>query len=152
MKVSIEKRSIFDEDSKVLLSELNGILIDITGDDGTINFSPKDVENDESAFLVAYLDETPVGCGAIRKISNDVAEIKRIYARKNNAGIGRKIVGALEDTARSIGYKKILLETRIQNKHAITFYEMLGYKHCEAYGKYIGKQNAYCFEKELANE
>ena len=22
----------------------------------------------------------------------------------------------------------------------------------KAYGKYIGKQNAYCFEKELANE
>lgn len=67
MNISIVEKSIFDEDSKVLLEELNRVLTDITGDDGTANFSPIDVENEESLFLVAYLDGLPTGCGAYGK-------------------------------------------------------------------------------------
>ena len=45
-------------------------------------------------------------CFAVFRFDSENSR-KGIYARKNNAGIGRKIVGALEDTARSIGYKKM---------------------------------------------
>jgi len=147
--LEIIEKSIYDEDSQTLLGELNSILTVITGDDGTVNFSPQDVENDDSAFLVAYLDGNPTGCGAIRKISDDTAEVKRIYARKNTAGVGREIISALEEKAKKLGYKKLLLETRVQNTHAIEFYNSVGYTHCEAFGKYVGKPNSYCFTKDI---
>lgn len=145
--IYITEKSILDKDAQILICELNSVLKEITGADGTASFSFSDVETEESAFLIAYIDEKPTGCGAFRKISNDVAEIKRVYARRNNVGIGSKIVEALEDKARNLGYKKIVLETRVQNKRAIEFYKKLGYQQCDAYGKYIGKSYAYCFEK-----
>src|SRR4051794_12253445 len=39
----------------------------------------KEVAEGHGAFLVAYLDGRPVGCGAVRRIAASVAEIKRMY-------------------------------------------------------------------------
>lgn len=85
----------------------------------------------------------------LRKLSDDVAETKRIYAKPNCVGIGRAIIKKLEAKAVDFGYCKILLETRKQNTHAIKFYDKCGYVHCETYGKYRTNDNAYYFEKNL---
>lgn len=145
----IIESDIDSDDGKLLISELNQILIQITGEDGTIHFHKEDTKVENAVFLIAYLDDIPYGCGALRKISNDTAEIKRIYARKNTIGIGRAIVRRLEERAQKFGYRYLLLETRVQNTHAIQFYESCGYVHCDSYGVYKGKDNAYCFSKSL---
>ncbi|MBO5451078.1 MAG: GNAT family N-acetyltransferase [Lachnospiraceae bacterium] len=145
----IIETSIDNPDAKDLILELNHRLYQITGDDGTTSFHTEDVKTEKSLFLIAYLDGVPYGCGALRKISDNTAEIKRVYARRNNAGVGRAIINQLEEKAIEFGYTKILLETRKQNEHAIHFYTLCGYLPCPAYGKYCGKENAYCFEKEL---
>lgn len=145
----IIESDIDSDDGKVLISELNQVLIQIIGDDGTIHFHKEDTRKENTVFLIAYLDEIPYGCGALRKISNDTGEIKRIYARKNTDGIGRAIVHRLEEKAQEFGYQQLLLETRVQNTHAIQFYENCGYMHCDSYGVYQGKDNSYCFSKSL---
>lgn len=147
--ISMKEVPIQSSDAIMLISELNQRLLQITGDDGTSNFHAEDVDHDKSVFLIAYLDGIPYGCGALRKLSENTAEIKRVYARKNKVGIGRAIVGKLEERAKEFGYHKLLLETRKQNIHAIQFYSSCGYINCSAYGPYIGKENAYCFEKDL---
>lgn len=147
--VCIIERDINCEDARILLDELNSVLTVITGDDGTSNFKADDTRMDKSVFVIAYFDNVPCGCGAIRKMSETTAEIKRIYARKNEHGVGYKVVSALEEKARQFGYNRLLLETRVQNVHAIDFYHKMGYIHCEPYGRYVGKENAYCFEKEI---
>ena len=145
----IIEASIDSPDAKVLISELGKQLTQITGDDGTANFHSEDVKEEKSVFLIAYLDGIPYGCGALRNLSNDTAEIKRVYARKNKTGVGRSILCKLEEKAKEFGYSKLLLETRKQNTHAIQFYNKCGYVHCSAHGNYCGKENAYCFEKYL---
>lgn len=147
--LEIIETSIDSPDGNELISELNQRLIQITGDDGTINFHTEDTKVDGSTFLIAYLDGIPYGCGALRKISEDIAEVKRIYARKNKVGVGRAIICRLEEKAIEFGYHKLLLETRIQNSHTIQFYNECGYAHCAAYGNYCGNKNSYCFEKLL---
>lgn len=147
--VTIRPESIESEDAKTLIGELNQILTVIVGEDGSANFSNTDVEKERSVFLIARVDEKPYGCGALRMLSGDTAEIKRVYARKNQLGIGSRILRELEQQAAGFGYKKLLLETRVQNVNARNFYEKNGYRHCEAYGKYIGNKNSYCYCKEL---
>lgn len=147
--LQIVETSIDNPDASVLISELNQSLVQITGDDGTKNFHTEDVRTEKSSFLIAYLDGVPYGCGALRRISDDTAEIKRVYARKNQSGIGRAILLRLEEKASKLGYTKLLLETRKQNEHAIQFYTLCGYIPCSAYGRYRGKENACCFEKKL---
>ncbi|MGN0479351.1 MAG: GNAT family N-acetyltransferase [Hominenteromicrobium sp.] len=148
-EIRIAETDIEDADAQTLIAELNAVLTEITGDDGTAHFSSADVQTAGSVFLVAYLDGVPYGCGAIRPVSERVAEVKRVYARKNTCGIGRRIVLKLEEKAGLLGYGKLVLETRVQNKHAIDFYSQLGFRRCAAYGKYVGNSNAYCFEKRL---
>lgn len=145
----IVEASIDNPDARELISELNQRLVQITGDDGTANFHTEDIKTDKSSFLIAYLDGIPYGCGALRRISDDTAEIKRVYARRNKVGVGRAVLYKLEEKAIELGYSKLLLETRKQNEHAIQFYDQCGYVHCSAYGNYCGKENAYCFEKQL---
>lgn len=95
------------------------------------------------------MDNTPVGCGAIRKIDADTAEIKRVYARKGRIGIGKAIVEFLEKKASSMGYKTAVLETRKINNAAVSFYSKLGYNVVPNYGKYKDSDESICISKTL---
>ena len=148
--ISIHETDINSADAKELLGELNAKLTVIPGDDGTVHFKNKDVTTSRSVFLVAYMNDMPYGCGALRELSDDTAEVKRVYARSNSIGIGSRILKALEENAQKMGYQKLLLETRVQNTTAISFYNRNGYQHCENYGVYVGETHSYCFRKTLS--
>jgi GNAT superfamily N-acetyltransferase len=80
------------------------------------SFAPADALAPHSAFLVAYIDGQPVGCGALRRIDSERAEIKRMYvlpvARRQ--GVGRAILRDLEHLAVEFGYGAVRLETGTQ--------------------------------------
>ena len=130
-----------------LLNELSQQLFEITGNDGRQSFAEDDVLMPGSIFLVAEMDGHPVGCGAVRPVSTKVCEIKRMYARFPGMGIGAKILDALERFALDFGYEEIWLETRKVNQRAVNFYLTHGYTIRENYGKYIGREEAVCFQK-----
>ena len=90
-----------------------------------------------------------VGCGAIRPLSNEVAELKRMYSKYNRKGIGKGVFVYLENKAIELGYKEIWLETRRLNYEACTFYIKNNYKEISNYGKYIGNEKATCFGKKF---
>src|SRR4051794_12361118 len=66
------------------------------------------------AFLVAYLDGTPVGCGAVKHPpSASAAEVKRMWvaAPARGLGLGRRLLEELEGRARAAGASSARLET-----------------------------------------
>lgn len=140
---------IGSQDARELISELNEKLKEITGNDGSSHFASKQMDDVNSAFLIAYISGVPYGCGAIRQMSENSAEIKRVYARENTCGVGTLIVKALEKKALEYGYNTLYLETRAINTNAIAFYEKNGYVRCPNYGVYEGKDYAVCFTKTL---
>jgi len=101
--------------------------------------------------VVAYEDEQPVGCGAIKELSPIAMEVKRMYTtpQYRGKGIATHILGELEAWARSLGYKKCMLETGKRQPEAIELYKKNGYKIIPNYGQYVGVENSVCFEKEL---
>ena len=141
--------AINSADAVELLCELNQILQQMTGDNGARHFQEADVEQGRSTFLVGYIDGKPYACGALREFSPTCGELKRIYARKNSAGMGQHILKALESEARKYHYQRLVLETRIQNHHAIQFYEKNGFSLCPNYGIYKDCKNACCFQKDV---
>ncbi len=147
--IEIRESRIDSPDAIVLINELNETLKKITGDDGTIHFNSKDVEQARSSFLVGYLSGMPVCCGAIREIDGTHCEVKRIYARKNSEHMGSRLIKALEEKAAGFGYDTMLLETRVQNEHAISFYKNNGYSKCKNFGVYVENENSYCMEKVI---
>lgn len=101
--------------------------------------------------IVAYLNKKPVGCGAFKEFNNNSVEIKRMYTctETRSQGVASKILEALENWAKQLGYKKCILETGIRQIEAVQFYKKSNYKIIENYGQYANMENSLCFEKEL---
>lgn len=102
--------------------------------------------------VVAYEDEIPIGCGAIKEFSADSMEVKRMYTSPNGRkkGIATAIIKELEGWAKELGYTKCVLETGKRQYDAIALYQKVGYQIIPNYGQYIGIENSICFEKDLA--
>lgn len=101
--------------------------------------------------VVAYDQETPIGCGALREYSKDVMEIKRMFVPLHNRGkgIASFVLSALEIWCKELDIKKCILETGKNQPEAIALYKKNLYNIIPNFGKYKGVENSVCFEKEL---
>jgi Acetyltransferases len=145
----IKRADINSDEARILIDELSAELQTITGNSGRASFHDADINNPRSLFVVAMEQDVAVGCGAFREISDDTAEIKRMYAKKKSVGVGGKILAYLEEQAKEFGYSKVVLETRKCNEKAVSFYQRHGYGVIKNYGKYVEMPEAVCFEKIL---
>jgi putative acetyltransferase len=120
-------------------------------DDGSSNSRPEDVCIPRSEFLIGRLESRPVACGAIRPLEYDVGEVKRIYVTPDVRGRGlpRRLLAALEDAARSMGYVTLRLETGNRQPEVIRLYESAGYHRIDPYGTNVDDHRSVCFEKRL---
>jgi len=103
--------------------------------------------------VVAFENERPIGCGAIKEYSTDTVEIKRMYTVPNSRGkgIATRVLTALEQWATELNYKKCILETGKKQPEAIRLYKKNGYQLIQNYGQYAGIENSVCFEKEITH-
>jgi ribosomal protein S18 acetylase RimI-like enzyme len=85
-------------------------------------------------------------------MTDEVCEIKRMYAKHRGQRIGSEILHRLEKYAQEYGYKEIWLETRKVNENAVRFYLQQGYRIRDNYGKYVDRSEAVCFEKGIAEK
>jgi GNAT superfamily N-acetyltransferase len=147
LSVGLEEAHSFE--AIQLMRELSEKLKEITGETGEKSFNIDEMNNSRSLFAICRYQGKPIGCGALHPINETTAELKRLYSRKNGIGVGSIILHYLEQEAINLNYSKIRLETRKINKKAIQFYESKGYICIPNYGRYIGRTDAICFEKNL---
>jgi DNA-binding MarR family transcriptional regulator/GNAT superfamily N-acetyltransferase len=100
-------------------------------------------------FFLARLDGRPVGCGALIRLSADEGEIKRMWTAPEARGLGvaRRIIAAIETTAREAGVTTLRLDTNRALKEAQALYRKLGFVEIARYN-----DNPYAdhwFEKRL---
>ncbi|RZK92017.1 MAG: GNAT family N-acetyltransferase [Pedobacter sp.] len=103
--------------------------------------------------VVAYQNETPVACGAIKTFSDTAAEVKRMFVHPDyrKQGIAAKILSELEHWAEELGFGEYVLETGKKQPEAIALYQKVGYQITPNYGQYIGIDNSVCMAKSLQN-
>lgn len=137
-------------DAAAMLDELSEVLSAITGSSGRSSFDVNDVRVANACFVVARDDGgKALGCGAFRPLEGNIAEVKRMYSRRSMPGVGSAILSFLEVEALKSGFAVLRLETRLVNQNAVTFYERRGYSRIPNFGKYVGRNEAVCFEKRL---
>lgn len=86
-------------------------------------------------FLVATLHGDPVGCGALKLHTDSTADVKRMWVASSvrGLGLGRRLLGELEDQAHANGIHTLRLETNRGLTEAIGLYRTAGYREVEAF-------------------
>ena len=87
----------------------------------------------DAAWLVAYRDGEPVGCGGLRTLGSGIGEIKRMFvtASARGGGIGRRLLHALEERAVQAGHTHVRLLATPMLSEAMALYEAEGYTEIE---------------------
>jgi GNAT superfamily N-acetyltransferase len=153
--VDIRRTTIASPDAARLIAALNAELTMAFPEPGATHFalSDREVVAGEGAFLIVYLDDVAAGCGAVRRLDEATAEIKRMYVDPavRGRGLGRALVEALEREARRIGASRIVLETGTRLAPAIKLYEAMGYSRIPLFGEYLSSPDtSLCFGKSFA--
>ena len=153
MTITVTTENPHDAICQQMIAELSAELGAIYGGDGSALFAPDDVTGPHAAFVVAWLDGEPVGCGALRPMKQDAtsAEIKRMFVRRasRGRGISRHILTALETLAADKGYHAVQLETGTLQLEAIGLYESAGYRRIGCYEPYTSDPLSICYEKRF---
>lgn len=148
--IELKRTSSKDADFIQLVHELDTYLAAADGEDHDFYHQFNGIANLKHV-VVAYLDNKPVGCGAIKSFDDDKMEVKRMYTRPDarGKGIAGLVLLELETWSGELGATACILETGINQVEAIQFYGKMGYLGVENYGQYVGVENSFCFEKLL---
>ena len=112
----------------------------------------------QGCFLLGTLEGEPVAMGGwrMRPELDDVvggrsAEVKRMYVADSarRQGHARRVLGALERTARGAGAELLVLETGTMQPEAIALYEASGFTPTVAFGHYADSELSRYYAKRL---
>jgi GNAT superfamily N-acetyltransferase len=119
-----------------------------SGDDTPVEVA--DFTPPNGVFLVADDGAGLVGCAGWRRHGAD-AELKRMYTAPaaRGRGLGRRMLAAVEASARAAGCLRLVLETGDRQPEAIALYESAGYSRIPDFGYYKDYPDVLSFAKAL---
>jgi len=96
---------------------------------------PGEYAEPNGCFLLAFHEDVPAGCVALRRRSEKVSEMKRLYVKPDyrGKGLGRALVDELIKEAREKGYHLMRLDTHPWMKEAEELYKSVGFYEIEPY-------------------
>lgn len=146
MLIKLIKNRIYDAITEQDISEVRKLFSEYAeslnfnlcfqGFDEELNTLPGKYSPPDGFILLAEYNGKIAGCIALRKLKNDICEMKRLFVRPKfrGLGLGKKLCDELISRAKITGYKKIRLDTiRKQMKNAIKLYKSYGFYEIPAY-------------------
>lgn len=103
--------------------------------------------------FVIYDNELPIGCAAFKNYEDGIAEVKRVFVRKEyrGQGLSKLLMEQVEKSAKEQGYKTLILETGKPLTQAIGLYTSIGYHVIDNYGQYKNMPLSVCMSKNIVN-
>jgi putative acetyltransferase len=133
-----------------LVKELDGYL-QIQNGEAHPFFAPLNALDDIKYVVLVFENNEAAGCGAMKVITPDTMEIKRMYvpSEKRGRGIGSLVLKGLEQWAHELGFNTCILETGQHMKDAVHLYTKNGYTIIPKYGPYVNVPDSVCFAKQI---
>lgn len=90
----------------------------------------KDMRRPRGSFIVAMSDTLPIGCVGLKGTDHGYAEIKRLWVASSarGLGLGRRLMDAAEDRARTLGIALLRLDTNSALPEAGQLYRTTGWR------------------------
>jgi GNAT superfamily N-acetyltransferase len=153
MELSVVPEPFDSAEARRLVAALDAHLSSIYTPDQRFgpNLRPEQLAPGLGVFLVARDGGRAVGCGALRRLDERTAEVKRMYVEpvERGRGVGAAILDRLESAALDLGVHRLVLETGIHQAEAIGLYRRAGFRPVPCWGEYAGTPTSVCFEKEI---
>jgi GNAT superfamily N-acetyltransferase len=117
-------RNLFHE-----YAEAIGTDLEYQGFSGELAALPSPYMPPRGALLIAHVEAEVAGCVAMRPLTEEVAEMKRLYVRSGfrGFGLGRRLVDAVVNIALGMGYRELRLDTLASMGSAHALYLRLGF-------------------------
>ena len=111
---------------------------------------PGEYARPDGCIILAEEGAETAGCAALRKLSKEICEMKRMFVRPGSRGkgLGRKLAEAIISEAKKIGYKRMRLDTVASLKEANALYKSLGFQEIGPY-RHNPLKGAVFLEKTL---
>ena len=123
----------------------------VGGEENRAQDIPYNLLADIHKVIVAYDQDTPIGCAAFKRYDETHAEVKRVYvcAEYRGMGIAKKLMELLENLAKEQGYTGFVLETGEPLAAAMKLYRSIGYQVIPNFGQYKDMPESVCMKKML---
>jgi len=133
----VTEGEMIEEIRKLFLEYARSLEIDLDFQDfeTELNTLPGKYQPPDGALILALVEGREAGCIALRKISKDICEMKRLYVRDEyrGLGLGKKLVGMIIDEAVNKNYQYMRLDTLPTMKSAQSLYLSFGFYDIEPY-------------------
>src|SRR5262249_25661062 len=99
---------------------------------------PKGYEPPQGIYLLAYVDNKAAGTVALKRLDNDICEMKRLFVspKFRGIGLGKLLAERIIDEAKKFGYTKMRLDnSRSVMAKAVLLYKSLGFYEIEPYNQ-----------------
>src|SRR6202165_3149559 len=138
--ISISAEPFDSPDAQRLIAALDAGLAELYPPEQRFgpNLKAQHLEGGRGTFLVARDGGRAVGCGAIRLIDDETAEVKRMYVEpdQRGKGVGRAVLASLEAAARRLRAQRLVLETGTNSPEAPALYGSAGFTQIGCWGEY----------------
>lgn len=130
-------QDMIEEVKQVFLEYAQSLEVDLTFQNFEEEFKglPGKYTPPDGILILVLVDGKGAGCIALRKILEDICEMKRLYVRNDyrGLGIGKKLVNMIIEEARKLNYSYIRLDTLPTMKRAQELYTSFGFYDIESY-------------------
>jgi len=137
-----------------LIDELDALLEPFYPRESQHGYSVEKLLAEGVAFFLIRENGVPAGCGAVKFIDGEYAEIKRMYVRPQfrGTGLAKLMLRHLSDYAQARGIELLRLETGIHQPAALGFYERSGFRLIPPFGEYREDPLSRFYEKRLVSK
>lgn len=106
----------------------------------------------QGVFLLGTLDGEPVACGGVKTTAPGTGYAKRMWVAESarGMGLGRRLLESIEEHARTLGLRRLQLETNRALTEAIAMYRASGYREVPPFND--EPYAHHWFEKEIGGD
>lgn len=154
-KIICKNVSWNNKDFIFLCNELDSYLnIAIGGENKREKYKKYNHADTMDYILIAYDEDSPVGCAALRKYSDLQIELKRMFVRSDYRmqNIGGMLLEQLIIWSKNANYQYMLLETGEFLADSVKLYKRYGFWKIKNYGDYINMPESLCMGQSLSAE
>ena len=151
MPVTLAIESPLQDDVRSLIAELNTVLLELSPPEACYHLTVEQMAEPAVTVWIARDGNAVIGCGALKRHSAEVGEVKRMFTRPDwqGQGIGRRILGEIEAVAEREGLETLVLETGDQHPAAWALYEKAGFARCGPVLDYPDSPYSVFYQKQL---